>query len=58
MSGEEVERLERRLGWNVEYPHCVYTTLIRGDKCSNCNLCNHDFYSVYALEDYTRIFSK
>ena len=48
----------KKLGWIVEYPHCVYITLIRGDKRPNCNLCNNDFYSVCALEDYTRIFSK
>ncbi len=30
MSKEEVEKLERQLGWIKEYPHCVYITLIRG----------------------------
>ena len=58
MSKEEVEKLERKLGWIKEFSHCVYITLIRGDKRPNCNLCNNDFYSVCALEDYTRIFSK
>ena len=58
ISREEVEKLERKLGWIVEYPHCVFITLIRGDKRPNCNLCNKDLCSVCALEDYTRIFSK
>lgn len=30
MSREEVEKLERKLGWIKEYPHCVFITLIRG----------------------------
>ena len=30
MSREEVEKLERKLGWIKEFPHCVYITLIRG----------------------------
>ena len=55
---EETKKLERQLGWIKEFPHCVCITLIRGDKCSNCNLCNNDFYSVCALEDYTKTFSK
>ena len=56
---EETKKLERKLGWIVEYPHCVFITLIRGgDKRPNCNLCNKDLCSVCALEDYTRIFSK
>ena len=55
---EETKKLERKFGWIKEFPHCVYITLIRGDKRPNCNLCNNDFYSVCALEDYTRIFSK
>lgn len=58
MSREEVEKLERKLGWIVEYPHCVFITLIRGDKRLNCNLCNNNLCSVCALENYTRIFSK
>ena len=58
MSREEVEKLERKLGWIVEYPYCVFITLIRGDKRPNCNLCNNDLCNVCALEDYTRIFSK
>ena len=55
---EETKKLERKLGWIVEYPHCVFITLIRGNRCTNCNLCNHDFYSVCTLGDYTRTFSK
>ena len=55
---EETKKLERKLGWIKEFPHCVFITLIRGDKCSNCNLCNHTFYSVCTLEDYTRILLK
>ena len=55
---KETKKLERRLGWNKEYPHCVFITLIRGNRCTNCNLCNHDFYSVCTLGDYTRTFSK
>ena len=51
---EETKKLERQLGWIKEFPHCVYITLIRGDKRPNCNLCNNDFYSVCALENYTR----
>ena len=58
MSREEVEKLERRLGWNKEYLQCVFITLIRGDKRPSYNLCNKDLCSVCALEDYTRIFSK
>ena len=54
MSREEVEKLERKLGWIVEYPHCVFITLIREDKRPNCNLCNNDLYSVCALENYTK----
>ena len=55
---EETKKLERRLGWNKEYSHCVFITLIRGDKCTDCKLCNKDLCSACALEDYTRIFSK
>ena len=55
---EETKKLERKLGWIKEFPHCVYITLIQGDKRPNCNLCNNDLCSVCALEDYTRIFSK
>lgn len=58
MSREEVEKLERKLGYIVEYPYCVFIALIRGDKRPNCNLCNNGLCSVCALEDYTRIFSK
>ena len=58
MSREEVEKLERKLGWVKDYPHCVFITLIQEDKRPSCNLCNNDLCSVCALEDYTRIFSK
>ena len=50
MSREGVEELERKLGWIVEYSHCVFITLIRGDKRPNCNLCNKDFVAFVLLK--------
>lgn len=50
MSREEVEKLERKLGYIVEYLYCVFIALIRGDKRPNCNLCNNDLVAFVLLK--------